>query len=166
MKFDRSNKYDLCYYEQINSLRLESSLAVKSTIWHIWGGGGCTISFAGDGTSNVIIVKHNLKVVTHPPWFTVAKHFFPVNDFNFGIIGARKSYLLLTRHTSFILFYFSIAVTVSFWCLLLVCVGSVARKNTHTKRFWEEMGTWKAGEMWNGNAILCCQPSTAWSKLY
>ena len=29
MKFDRSNKYDLCYYEQVNSQRLKSSEASK-----------------------------------------------------------------------------------------------------------------------------------------
>ena len=29
MKFDLSNKFDLCYYEQVNSLRLKSSTASK-----------------------------------------------------------------------------------------------------------------------------------------
>ena len=31
MKFVRSNKFDLCYYGQANSLRLKSSLASKWT---------------------------------------------------------------------------------------------------------------------------------------
>ena len=29
MKFDRSNKFDLCYYGQVNSLRLQWSVAFK-----------------------------------------------------------------------------------------------------------------------------------------
>ena len=29
MKFDRSNKFDLCYYGQVNSLRLKSSVVSK-----------------------------------------------------------------------------------------------------------------------------------------
>ena len=50
MKFDISNKFDLCYYGQVNSLQLQSSVALASK-WaskHLWG----TIFFAGDGTLN------------------------------------------------------------------------------------------------------------------
>ena len=45
MKFDRSNKFDFCYYGQVNSLRLKSSVASK---WAVNTFGG-TIYFAGDG---------------------------------------------------------------------------------------------------------------------
>ena len=37
MKFDRSNKFDLCYYGQVNSLRLKSSVASKWASKHLWG---------------------------------------------------------------------------------------------------------------------------------
>ena len=47
MKFDRSNKFDLCYYGQVNSLRVKSSVVSKWTRKHLWG----NIYFAGDGTS-------------------------------------------------------------------------------------------------------------------
>ena len=50
MKFDRSNKFDFCYYGQVNSLRLKSSVASKWASEHLGGGG--TIYFAGDGTSS------------------------------------------------------------------------------------------------------------------
>ena len=46
MKFDRSNKFDFCYYGQVNSLLLKSSVALKWASKHLWG----TIYFAGDGT--------------------------------------------------------------------------------------------------------------------
>ena len=36
MKFDRSNKFDLCYYGQVNSLRLKSSVALKWASKHLW----------------------------------------------------------------------------------------------------------------------------------
>ena len=45
MKFDRSNKFDFCYYGQVNSLRLKSSVASKWASKHLWGG---IIYFAGD----------------------------------------------------------------------------------------------------------------------
>ena len=48
MKFDRSNKFDFCYYGQVNSLRLKSSVATKRASTNTFGG---TIYFAGDGTS-------------------------------------------------------------------------------------------------------------------
>ena len=48
MKFDISNKFDLCYYGQVNSLQLQSSVASKWASKHLWG----TIYFAGDGTLN------------------------------------------------------------------------------------------------------------------
>ena len=35
MKFDRSNKFDLCYYGQVNSLRLKSSVASKWASEHL-----------------------------------------------------------------------------------------------------------------------------------
>ena len=43
MKFDRSNKFELCYYGQVNSLRLKSSVVSK------WASGG-SIYFSGDYT--------------------------------------------------------------------------------------------------------------------
>ena len=47
MIFAASNKFDLCYYGQVNSLRLKSSVALK---WQIdtffFGGGGGNIYFA------------------------------------------------------------------------------------------------------------------------
>ena len=36
MKFDGSNKFDLCYYGQVNSLRLKSSVATKWASKHLW----------------------------------------------------------------------------------------------------------------------------------
>ena len=36
MKFDRSNKFDFCYYGQVNSLRLKSTLALKWESKHLW----------------------------------------------------------------------------------------------------------------------------------
>ena len=44
MKFDRSNKFDLCYYGQVNSLRL------KSSVVNTFGG---IIYFAGDGSTSI-----------------------------------------------------------------------------------------------------------------
>ena len=46
MKIDRSNKFDLCYYGQVNSLWLKSSVASKWATNTIGG----NIYFAGDGT--------------------------------------------------------------------------------------------------------------------
>ena len=37
MKFDRSNKFDFCYYGQVNSLRLTASVALKWASKHLWG---------------------------------------------------------------------------------------------------------------------------------
>ena len=48
MKFDCSNKFDLCYYGQVNSLLLKSSVASKWTSKYFLGS---NIYFAGDGTS-------------------------------------------------------------------------------------------------------------------
>ena len=45
MKFDRSNKFDLCYYGQVNSLRIKSSVASKWASKHLLGG---IIYFAGE----------------------------------------------------------------------------------------------------------------------
>ena len=36
MKFDRSNKFDFCYYGQVNSLRLKSSVTSKWASKHLW----------------------------------------------------------------------------------------------------------------------------------
>ena len=36
-KFDRSNKFELCYYGQVNSLRLKSSVASKWASKQLWG---------------------------------------------------------------------------------------------------------------------------------
>ena len=52
MKFDRSNKFDLCYYGQVSSLRLKSSVASKWASNHLLG----NIYFAGDGT--ILAVSH------------------------------------------------------------------------------------------------------------
>ena len=49
IKFDRSNKFDFCYYGQVNSLRLKLSVASKWASKHLWG----TIYFAGDGTMSI-----------------------------------------------------------------------------------------------------------------
>ena len=46
MKFDRSNKFDLCYYGQVNSLGLKSRVVSKWSIKHPLG----NIYFAGAGT--------------------------------------------------------------------------------------------------------------------
>ena len=46
MKFDRSNKFDLCYYGQVNSLRLKSTVDSK---WQV-NTFGSTIYSAGDGS--------------------------------------------------------------------------------------------------------------------
>ena len=53
MKFDRSNKFDLCYNRQVNSLRLKSSVASK---WasNTYGG---NIIFAGYGAINHSFVQ-------------------------------------------------------------------------------------------------------------
>ena len=53
MKFDRSNKFDLCYYGQVNSLWLKSSVAWK------WAKNTCggNIYFAGDGTYSIYELK-------------------------------------------------------------------------------------------------------------
>ena len=48
MKFDRSNKFDFCYYGKVNSLRLKSSVASKWASKHLGG----IIYFAGDDTVN------------------------------------------------------------------------------------------------------------------
>ena len=48
MKFDRSNKFDLSYYGQVNSLRLKLSVASKWASEHLWG----IIYFASDGQHN------------------------------------------------------------------------------------------------------------------
>ena len=59
MKFDRSSKYDLCYYGEDNSLRVKSSVASKSKLKTLGGGGGgyhLFIYFAGDGSSITLLV--------------------------------------------------------------------------------------------------------------
>ena len=38
-----------CYYGQVNSVQIKSSVDSKWASKHLWGGGG-TIYFAGDGT--------------------------------------------------------------------------------------------------------------------
>ena len=60
MKFDYNNKFDLCYYGHVNSLRLKSSAASKWTNKHLWGEGN--IYFAGDGTLSYLVkwlLKYN-----------------------------------------------------------------------------------------------------------
>ena len=57
MKFDRNNKFDFCYYGQVNSLRLKSSVASK------WASGGF-IYFAGDGSRG----QNRTTISTGRPW--------------------------------------------------------------------------------------------------
>ena len=52
MKFDRSNKFDLCYYGQVNSLRLNQAYQAYGQVNTNWGGGN--IYFAGDGSHRFI----------------------------------------------------------------------------------------------------------------
>ena len=47
-KFDPSNKFDLCYYGQVKSPRLKSSVALKWASKHLLG----NIYFAGKGNLN------------------------------------------------------------------------------------------------------------------
>ena len=54
IKFDRSKKFDLCYYGQVKSLRLKSSVASKLASKSFGG----NIYFAGDGTLYSIILLH------------------------------------------------------------------------------------------------------------
>ena len=54
MKFDRSNKFDFCYYGQVNLLRLKLSVASKWASKHLWG----TIYFAGDGIFDVLYLVY------------------------------------------------------------------------------------------------------------
>ena len=56
MKFDRSNKFDLCYYGQVNSLRL------KSSIVNIFGG---NIYFAGDGASFMYYERNEMNFIKY-----------------------------------------------------------------------------------------------------
>ena len=57
MKFDRSNKFDLCYYGQVNSLRLKSSVALFGNIFgNIYLVTFGNIYFAGDGILRALIV--------------------------------------------------------------------------------------------------------------
>ena len=51
MQFDRSNKFYLCYYGQVISIRLKSTVASKWASKHLWG----IIYFAGDET----FIKNN-----------------------------------------------------------------------------------------------------------
>ena len=37
MKFNRSNKFGICYYGQVNLLRLKLSVALKKASKHFWG---------------------------------------------------------------------------------------------------------------------------------
>ena len=48
MKFDCSNKFDLCYYGQVNSLQVKSSEASKWASKQLYE--HVNIYFAGDGT--------------------------------------------------------------------------------------------------------------------
>ena len=56
MKFDCSNTFDLCYYGQVNSLRIKSNVASKWANKQLWG----NIYFAGDGIS---LLHHSIKSV-------------------------------------------------------------------------------------------------------
>ena len=54
MKFDHGNKFDLCYYGQVNSIRLKSSVASNGQV-NTFGG---NIYFAVDGTSEKYIFEN------------------------------------------------------------------------------------------------------------
>ena len=69
MKFDCSNKFALCYYGQVNSLRLKSSVSSK---WEV-NTCGADINFAGDGTfTNLIVLRiaaeHPILAIPTTPW--------------------------------------------------------------------------------------------------
>ena len=67
MKFDRSNKFDLCYYGKVNSLRLKSSVASKWASKHIWGNN----FFAGDGTRGINLTNE----INHLNFKVSRRHF-------------------------------------------------------------------------------------------
>ena len=54
IKFDRSNKFDLCYYGQINSLRLKSSVASKWASTYLWGSVLCTPLWGYVGVHDIV----------------------------------------------------------------------------------------------------------------
>ena len=53
MKLDHSNKLDLCYYGQVNSLRLKSNVVLKKASKHLWSHN----YFAGDGRPTILDTK-------------------------------------------------------------------------------------------------------------
>ena len=63
MKFDRSNKFDFCYYGQVNSLRLKTRVASKWASKHFFGG---TIYFAGK--------KWIVATIIYMPLFRLCTH--------------------------------------------------------------------------------------------
>ena len=71
MKFDRSNKFDLCYYGQVNSLRVKSNVASNGQV-NTFGG---NIYFAGDFTyqllSNLLFIdcEFNRKSLVLPLYY-------------------------------------------------------------------------------------------------
>ena len=68
MKFDRSNKFDFCYYGQVNSLWVKSSVASKwASKRLVWD----DIYFAGDGILYGTLRTNGLicscvRVIMHP----------------------------------------------------------------------------------------------------
>ena len=66
MKFDRSNKFDFCYYGRVKSLQLKSRVASKWASKNTFGG---IIYFAGDSTmaiggNRVVGVQLQWRVIT------------------------------------------------------------------------------------------------------
>ena len=58
MKFDRSNKFYLCYYGQVNSLRLKLSVVSKWASKHLCG---CHLFFWRWDTNNDMKIKYKKK---------------------------------------------------------------------------------------------------------
>ena len=66
MKFDRSNKFVLCYYVQVNSLRLKTSVASKEASKHLCGG---NVYFAGEVPKSSESVRRIIKCSTNTLWY-------------------------------------------------------------------------------------------------
>ena len=62
MKFDCSNKFDFCYYGQVNSQLLKSRVASKGNIVSTFRG---NIYFAGDGTLVNIFKRNSLDEIIY-----------------------------------------------------------------------------------------------------
>ena len=68
MKFDRSNKFDFCYYGQVNSLRLKSSVVSKWASKHLRGVTFILLAMVATSlrvnrVKFAILIKNNVAVV-------------------------------------------------------------------------------------------------------